>query len=142
MAKKQGSRKRPSRPKKQRPQDLIPDIETLGPSTIMSPEAFSKWMTFASSSDFLTPKRRALLKKMSQRLSRDPALLKHIEQVLSEYGDDIHRLSPSQSELERYDFGWFLSKRAQTLVPPAVAAAALAPAAAALAAAHQGGGDE
>ena len=144
MAKKQlqQSKKRPSASKKRGPEDALRQVRQLGPSTIMSPEEFSKWATFAVSSDFLTKKRIALLKTMSNRLSRDPALLKHIEVIFREYGDDIHRVSPSQTELEKYNFGWFLSKEAQTLIPPAAAAAALAPAALSLAAAHQGGAEE
>jgi len=130
--KKRASKKRP-------PQD---QLRHVGPSTILTPDEFSKWMTYAVSQDFLTPKRKALLKKMGDRLSRDPALLKHIELILRDYGDEIHRISPNQTELEKYNFGWFLGKEAQTLVPPAAAAAALAPAAAALAAAHQGGTEE
>jgi hypothetical protein len=132
LAKKAVSKKRPA-------QDQTVNV---GPSTILTPDEFSKWMTYAVSKDFLNPKRKALLKKIGDNLSRDPALLKNIELILRDYGDEIHRISPTQKELEKYNFGWFIGKEAQTLVPPAAAAAALAPAAAALAAAHQGGSEE
>jgi hypothetical protein len=104
------------------------------PSEIMSPESFAKWMSFAVSS--LTPERLALLREMSEDLAKDPPLLKRIERMLADYNDEIRQISPSQSELERFDFGWTRTDQAPELVPPAAAAAALAPPAAALAAAH------
>lgn len=108
----------------------------IGPTTIMSPEAFAEWMPVAVSPQILTPERFELLKRMSEEFARNPAFLKQIEQVLADYGDEIYRISPSQAELEAVKFGWTQSANTEALVPPAAAAAALAPAAAALAAAH------
>lgn len=129
------SQKQPSQSQKQPP-------VVIGPSTIMSPEAFAKWMSFAVSPDILTPERLALLKRMSDDLARDPAFLKMIERMLADYGDDIYRISPSDADLAKGGFGWAggAGGTGETVaIAPAAAAAALAPPAASLAAAHAPG---
>lgn len=135
--------KRPSKGKTEaRESGKVPPIVT-GPAAIMSPEAFSPWMSYASSPDFLNEERLALLKRMSENLARDPALLKLVEEMLAEYGDEIYEISPNDAELAKFGFGWAGSPASgpPALVPPAAAAAALAPPAAAMAAAHAPGGD-
>jgi len=138
------SQKKPSQPQKQPPQSQKYDI---GPSTIMDPDTFARWMSFAVSPDILDEKRRALLKKMSDDLARDPAFLKTIERMLADYGDEIYRISPNDADLAKGGFGW-AGGAASTereggagpvAIAPAAAAAALAPPAAALAAAHAPG---
>lgn len=116
-----------------------------GPSEIMDPEQFQKWMSFAVSPDILNQERLALLKRMSDDLARNPAFLKMIERMLAEYGDDIYRISPNDADLARGGFGWAGGATAAgaaggpVAIAPAAAAAALAPPAAALAAAHAPG---
>ena len=126
---------------KQRPQS---QKMVTGPSEIMPPDAFAKWMSFAVSPEILTQERLALLKRMSDDLARNPAFLKMIERMLADYGDDIYRISPSDADLAKGGFGWTGGRAAAEPggpvgIAPAAAAAALAPPAAALAAAHAPG---
>lgn len=129
------------------PQEENPQSQGLpplvsGPHRILSPEAFAKWLSFIASPEFLTRERLELLRKMSDNLARDPALLKHIERIFAEYGDDIHRVSPSDADLVKAGYGWTggTGETGGTVeIVPAAAAAALAPPAAAMAAAHAPG---
>lgn len=113
----------------------MPEPEYQPPET-MTPEAFAEWMRFAVSPEFLTPERLELLKTMSDHLTRDPALLKLVERMLTDYEEEIRRVSPNDAELVKFGFGWTAESPGGVLVPPAIAAAALAPAAAAIAAMH------
>jgi hypothetical protein len=116
--------------KKDRPLRVEKPLEPI------SPKEFAKWMSYTTSDEFLNPERLKFLKKMGDDLARDPALLKVVEHIFENYGDEIRRISPSDKELKGSSFGWSDESGAQALVPAAAAAAALAPPAAAMAAAH------
>jgi hypothetical protein len=127
-----------SEEKREQSKKLPPVVS--GPSTIMTPEQFSKWMSYTTSTEFLTRERIELLRRMSENLARDPSLLRHIERMFADYGEEIYRVSPSDAELAKVGFGWTGDGPGPAaLPPPAAAAAALAPPAAAMAAAHAPG---
>jgi hypothetical protein len=130
------SEKRSPQSEKQPPQAQVKARMVSGPSDIMSPEEFQRWMSFAVSPEILTPERLELLKEMSDDLARDPAFLRMIERMLGVYGDDIYRISPTDADLAKGGFGWTDGTGGEVAIAPAAAAAALAPPAASLAAAH------
>jgi hypothetical protein len=107
---------------KQQPSELRPDV------------AFGRVSALGMSPEFLTPERLALMKKISQNMSRDPAMLKVMESVFQDYADDIRRVVPTEKELESLGLTGFEKSGDVVAIAPVAAAAAVAPGAAAMAA--------
>jgi hypothetical protein len=98
----------------------------------LSPELFARVIEKAVAPGFFTEDRLALMRQISQKLAQDPSLLKNLERMLGDYGQDLSQLAPKESEFA--SFGWKRVEGEEPMIVPVAAAAALAPAAAALAA--------
>jgi len=102
-------------------------------SKLRPDKAFARATAIGMSPDFLTPERVALIRKISQEMARDPAILATMERLMRDYADDIRRVTPTEQELQSFGLTG-LRGTGDAAVAPVAAAAAVAPGAAALAA--------
>lgn len=121
MGEQQPSQERESEMGEQQPSQLRPD------------NVFGRVMALGMSPEFLTSDRLTLIRKISQDLARDPAMLAIMERLLHDYADDIRRVVPTERELESLGLTG-LGSPVDPNIAPVAAAAAVAPGAAAMAA--------
>jgi hypothetical protein len=103
------------------------------PLRLQPDKAFGRVIASGMSSEFLTPDRLRLIRKISQELTRDPAMLAIMERLLRDYADDIRQVVPTERELELLGLTG-IGSGVDPNIAPVAAAAAVAPGAAALAA--------
>lgn len=95
--------------------------------------AYGRLTSLGASPDFLTPERVALIRQISDDMSRNPAILALMETQLRDYADEIQRVLPTDEELKAIGLQG-VGPGGEVAIAPVAAAAAVAPGALALAA--------